>query len=593
MKRSWDVAGLKERIENAAAVILDTHLELIALLIAQTSRSEEEQRECLDNTISILLNCEVVDTIFENGRRLPARLIETPRPHIQLNGELLGRVSDDQLALALSRVVADHLSISSMTLALALRAQDEPLLLQLTSRTARSLDSDVVNVLSVPNHLGRRLEQFRRRLTYVAKTRGGDRDSCTFDAADRGALLERLKGAKRWPDWMDVSDLDFAAKARELLKTAETEPDAGTSGVALEELVWSSLGVSPQTFLRQAGQSIRSAKTTNPQEILELLFGMLGDISLERDISSWDSLREVSQSLAQLEGAEQALFGGFQCTQSATASVVDPPATWLGLSESGLPLEWPLLCWTLREQNALRDLIRGCVRMLPGGNDAEFSFPPTKPSEEFNALNREEPANVQIRLSSRRHATTPADPREIEAGWSAAYHDIINHYEVLSDDQKVVVMEELQDFYTVRFPFATQVWERRFSHVKNSMSQQAFGKVVGMLRSLLGVPALVDPFSGPDNTAARVPSAVIVVPAPRSGTHTTFFQIPISLIWSTRGGESLRMRVTTTEGAGAGQVRWLLDRGLHFDQLQDQGLDKIADAIESGSLFMSIAPLNT
>jgi hypothetical protein len=152
-------------------------------------------------------------------------------------------------------------------------------------------------------------------------------------------------------------------------------------------------------------------------------------------------------------------------------------------------------------------------------------------------------------------------------------------------------MATLRDYYADRFPFATQVWERRFSHAESSISSNAFGNAIGMLQSLLGVPALVDPFCGAEDPSAHRPSAVIVVPAPRSGTHTTFFQIPISLIWSTRGGGApIRMRVTTTEGSESGHVRWLLDRSIHFDQLRDQGLDKIAEAIESGSLYMSIGP---
>lgn len=574
--------------------LLDTHVDLLALLLAESGVQKEEQVTRLDTLIRCVESKSLEDTLFDGGRRVAFTLDEdTSPPKLELNAELLERVDDDEILFALAAPIAKILGLSQLGVAITLQTREERQFRNLMTKASRRLDVAPVRATDVPAFIHIKMRIFAERLGAVTAKIG---HAASFEIHVDQELLEGLEDKPGWPEFADMASVPVLLEARNRFAGALAESKYARSVDTFVELVWDSLGVSPQSFFRNAARALRAENVGDLVEALSALEAAISstDLSFSASLADWSSYSEVYDAWRGLLRVEKSLFGiSTRDPDRGAVSVLEPARDAFGLDDPpSLPWADPLVSWTVREVGALRDLFAGSAQTMPGAPTQEFvTFEELHRQEEQPLELDSNRASVSIQMLSVGSDVVPTD-RLLEArAYSATLHTLLSQFDQLPQQHRVEAVRMLRRSYDEYFPAEKMVWSRRFKNLQKLEPFEAFMALSSELTRVFNLPVLFDPIVKPSVAElAPFPTLTFVLAMTPETEERTPFWIPFAALTSTSGGAPLRLRVVAAPADPGAQCGWICDRTLALDKLEGQPLDLVAQSVHGDCLHFAINP---
>jgi hypothetical protein len=577
-------------VERIVRHVLDTRVDLLAIMMAELGLPEEVARRRLTALVHALRFPRIEETIFEGGRRMATAVEEGDPPVIRLNEELLQRVGDDEVLTALARPIADITELASVGVSLAFQVEDEQALRNMTTRAHRRSDEPSVRATEIDEWVGFRIETMADRVQRMCGHLGR---ASVVESDGEEELLHAVRGAHAWPEWVDISDQTWCRNAVESIGKALEDTPHGDAAAVLAELLWDSLALSPQSFLRHAGRSLRGrgGDLSHIGELLRALAAAVsGESEFSTDVADWGAYADVSDAWENLNRHEKAMFGPVLLRdRTPSASVVEPARFAFGLDEPAeLPWDLPLLCWTVREQNALRDLLVGFVKTLPGHTEEALegqadlhleSEPPLEASPE--------PRTVGIQVIALNADAALSPPASFSRAWSSGLHRLLDQFMGLSFGDQAAVNVTLRNAYDELFPASRPIWARRFYDLDHKSELDAFKQLATTPNEVFRTPVFFDPFHNPE-ADELAPYPTLVFPVGINGPGKVPFFVPVVALTSTMNGSPLRVRIVEVPAGTGGTCHWVCDRGLHLAKLSKQAVELILRAVRGDSLQMAV-----
>lgn len=582
-------AKFTDRIVRIVDELIHVHLDLLAVLLAEKGVDVSKQADALDRLVRALDGYVLRDSIFEGGRRLPISIeLESGSPRIALNEELLSRVDDNEIIFALSAPIAEILELSPVSVALALAERDERHIRDLTLKASRRVESGAVRANAVDAVFDRKIKLLSDRLSSLALTLGIP-DS--FDFTNDDELAEKVARSAGWPDWIDVASSPSLQRAVNTMSKSLGGTPWAESAADVVEIVWEGVGVSSHSFLRNAGRMVRAHGLAEPQTLLAACARSvsMAEPGFDPKLDSWASFSEISDAWADLVAQERNLFGlGAREGQTPTLTVTEPAGLAFGMNDpEELPWDFPLLCWTVREQKALRDLLVGYSRTLPGA-DARARARGEVTADEHPVLDIHTgrgSASIQVMVLGAEGTIIEHDEQEKAVG--AVMGHLVEQFSTLASDEQAEVVRAVRAAYDELFPKAAEIWARRFRDSARLPPVHAFRHLISEAGAVMGVPMLVDPFEDIESLELReAPTLVSIVGTRPTGGKTAFW-LPLAALGATRYGTPIRVRVVEVDRE-ANICRWVSDRNLHVGKLQGQSVDVMMRSIHGDALQMVV-----
>lgn len=567
-----------DRVDRLIRETLDTHVDLLAQLMAEAGLENEIQLTRLDRLIRSLRERRFESTIFEAGRRMPTSVqLGVDPPRIVLNEELLSRVSDDEVLAALARPIAQILEIAPMSVSMSLQIRDEKVIKGLSTKASRRNDAPMVRANDLPAFITYKMEVFGTRLSMLAAALGTHR---TFEISTAEETQSALRGRPGWPEWADVMNLRCAADAIAGLREALVDTPWEEHSEKLAELTWDSLALSGQTFLRHAGRELRGE---NVPKIVDVLTAFLRAIkaqerTLTEDLASWSVFSEIHEAWLSLDDEERRTFCGNSAKfDRRPVSVVDEAGIAFGIREpASLPWEMPLVCWTSREQTGLRDLFVGIARTLPGRPSAHF-FPLSSLTRDESPLGTGESNAWSLSVDGVGVDSGRNDADDLARAYSASLATLVSQFLALPANHQTEAVRRLRRVYDEYFPQSTEIWARRFAGETGG----DFHALLTGIQHMVSSPVMFDPFLRPSQGELAPFPTLTVVAARQGEARMVPFWVPVSLLASTIKGPPIRIRlVRVTEGG----CTWDCDKTLSLGKLEGQSVDLILRAIHGDAL---------
>ena len=156
---------IQSRVEQICAEILQKHLGLFILALAEQKVATSEQVTRLDALVRSLMGVQVQPTLFDQGRRIPIQLDTSATPaRIELNAELVDRLSDAEVTTSFTKPIATLLDVPTLNVGLILHATDERLLRNLYHGAAGRMGGAVIKITDIPAAMERSVMIFAQRL---------------------------------------------------------------------------------------------------------------------------------------------------------------------------------------------------------------------------------------------------------------------------------------------------------------------------------------------------------------------------------------------------------------------------------------------
>lgn len=578
-------SAFEARIQRIVRKVLDTRIDLLGIMLAEDGVDDDTARDRLTRLVHALRNPRIEPTIFSDGRRLP---MTVDGDQLVLNRELLERVGDLEILAALARPVTQITELPSVGLTLAFEIDDDQSMRDMTTKVQRRAGSGV-RASAISGWVQYRVETLVERLGRLCGNLGR---ASVFSTSGTEELSAAVLGAAVWPEWADIRDVAWCARAvsdiRDALEGSRYEPLSDT----LAELTWDSLVLSTQSFIRHAGRILRNLGGDVPiAEVLNALANAVrGDEEFSTDVADWPAYADIFEAWQDLNRQERAMFGPVLLSDvTPAASVLLPARRAFGLDRPAeLPWREPLVCWTAREQRALRDLLIGFYRTLPGYSDHAIdgqrnhdlgTEPPLDPGGERRML------GVQVvALASEAGLLASEDPRRC---WSSCVRRLVEQFRACAEPDQHAVIEHLRAAYDTLFPDAQAIWARRLYELDTLTPQERFTHLCTAINDVFHAPAFFDPFLDPaSHELAPIPTVVIPVGVTAPG-KVPFF-VPMVALTATLRGAPLRIRAVDVPTLGDAPCRWVCDRGLHLAKLSQQPVELIARAVRGDALQMAV-----
>lgn len=582
--------SFEQRIQRIVRQVLDTRIDLLALMMAEMGVPEGDARLRLVELVDALRRPVIEDTIFDDGRRMAIDVRSGSPSTIHLNRELLSRVGDQEILTALARPVAQISDLAGVGVSLVFQAEDEQALRDLAMRASRRPEFPVVRAAEIPTWVSFRIETLVNRLRRMCAHLGR---ASALSAQGAEELLDLVLGARTWPDWTDVSSVAWCQGIVRAVEEALEDTPHEEHAEAVTELLWDSLALSPQSFVRHAGRTLRG-QGGDVADVGDLLCALAAAVSVDGDLSTaldaWPAYANVWEAWQNLNRHEKAMFGPVLLRDKAPApSVLVPARLAFGLDEPReLPWDAPLVCWTVREQNALRDLLIGFVKTLPGHTEDALEGHPDLYDPSESPLGQSEQKNaVGIQVVAL-HADTPLSvPASFSRAWSSCLHRILDQFLGLEAELRQTMNASLREAYDEMFPDSKAIWARRFYDLDQLSEVDAFKRLVTAPNDLFRTPVLLDPFHDP-TSEQPAPYPTLMFPVGLNGPGKIPFFVPVVALTSTLHGAPLRVRVVSVPVGVGGQCEWICDRGLHLAKLSKQAVELILRAVRGDALQMAV-----
>lgn len=584
--------SIHERIQRLVREILTVHFELFPILLADKGVPTEEQRQRLDALARALMDVRAEGTLSEGGRPVPFKVdTQASPPLITINERLVGQVDDDEFLYALHQPVSELLNLSPVTVGLVLQTRDDRQLRSLYSKAMKKLDGEAVRLTSVPAVVEQRIQLFENRIGRTIEA-FGESSFVMLDGAEHFARKLR-KAPRGWPDWGVVRKAEFIQSAVQTLEEALEDTKSAPDAELLGELCWDSLDLSPQSFLRQAAQQLRSSDGVDVRGALTALSEMVeaDDQDVSPGIERWSTYAALASAWDELFRSEQRVLSWTPGRRpTPRISVFDPPVKSIRLNEpESLPWNEPLLSWSVREQKALKDLLTGLKRTLDdqidesSGADADW-FEAGRTS----AMGVDSPAvdyKLDI-LASRKPLPNQYDEAMLEA-LRGNFARMMEQFESLDEASQKRAVTMLRSAYDGFFGQAKDVWKRRFQAIDDFDPVEAFGMLVGELRHVLGTNVVFDPFESPREASIRhVPTFAIVVAWPQDENDISV-SLPLTSLRYTFHDTPVRLRLVETGGSN---TVWLNDIDVMMETINQFPTENVLKSVENDNVQVIIQP---
>lgn len=593
-------AQVRQRVARVCDELIQKHLDLLILLQAEQGADPEVQRQRTDVLVRCLGAAQIEDTIFQNGRRIPATLdAEVDPPALKLNAELLERVEDEQIFGALVRPISTLLELPPINVGLVLQGRDEKQLRNLYHSGQRKLEHPVVRATTIRAVIERRVTTFAARLRDLIATLSDQEEPIELLSPQPliGWLEER---GGTWPEWIDVEERPFIATTVKAAKSALSDSEDLPPGETLAELCWESLNLSPQTYLRTASRSLRTQELPMTERLLRAVAEVVapGRVAEIEHLEQWPSLRELQESWRDLVSLEHqvldTLLHGDRTIPEI--SVLQAPRDSMGLREpEGLPWDAPLAAWSVRETSALRDLLQGFIQAQRSASGADEESEPELLLIETPEEGQEplldvsgDPQRVDLQVVN----ATLEMPPGYDVMSARAMESVLKRLEEqmrsMGDSGYLSILNRIRGSYDGFFMGTRHVWQRRLQGWKLDPPVEALRRLTGAVSEILNCPVIFDPFEGPNTDRIRPMPTFCFVVATSPHLDKVPFRVPISALNMTAatGTPPLRVRVVEVPGSPDEPCRWICDQELTMDTMQGQPVQATLKAIERDMLRM-------
>lgn len=590
---------VRDRVRRACGELIQKHLDLLLLLLAERGLSAEEQHQKTNTLVRCLNHIKYEETLFIQGRRVPMRLDREPGkvPVLTLNEEFLSRVDDQELLATFTRPVCELLELAPINVGLVLQGQDEKQLRNLYHSARARVRGEVIRAASVRAVIERRVTIFTGRLRALLNTLSRGMNIPLPSPLGFIQWLSSCKG--NWPEWIDVAGQDFIVQVRSSMEMVlGSNLRDGIPAEVLIELCWESLELSPQSFLRQAARDLRSRELPVDEHFLRLLGEVVASDDMEalERIEAWPSLADLQDAWSKLYHHEVEGLQAYHHLSPTVPSIspLQAPRDSLLLREpEDLPWSCPLVCWSVRETNALRDLLNGFVQAHRVHEQRDDSEVEVLLVEELDAS-----LDTSLVLEGNHHvrtqvvATTIETPegfeKMTERALRATLARIKRQVESLPEAQRLGVCHRLRGCYDGFFMNTSQIWQRRLQGWKLDPLDVALERLCLAVSDLFELPVLFDPFMSPDDSTLKpVPTFCFVVAMSEHLERIPFY-IPISALMQTSatGTPPICLRFLDVPNSPQQPCRWLADEELTMDTMQGQPVSTTLAAIEQSRLRM-------
>ncbi|GEM_PF-5613020 len=561
---------LESRVADIAQSVINDYLELFSLILAEKEIAQDEQMLRLNKVAQVILMPILKETIFKKGRRVA---LDFDGDVLELNIELLSRISDEDLFQALADPIAQTLQVSQLNIALLFQS-DERFRKNLASRLKRS-QKNFVRATSIGSFVTSRIQVFQKRINQIA-------DFLTTEG-EKLVLTPPDFSAASWPDWEGIQDRPFVESVEEWVNARLFDTDFNEVGTLLPKLTWDSLSLTKQSQLKNVGQELRALSLDADisekclSAFAETLFADGEELCLRR----WPAFGGVVLAFSNMVQRERQLFGVAWASDIGKLKVTKPAGELFGLSlPQELPWSSPVVCWSQREITALRDLLIGIDKTLP--SHVLIPFREEEATNEILKIPGNLPA-VGIKLSTRQSPAPSYDHHLTSSALSAARNLIVSKFFELDEDEKLSTTLSMRETLENQYPRAEMIWERRFHNHSKLGLEEKFVDLVDAFRPLMDLPVLFDPFRSPDLNQIVKPSPVFIIGV-REKPFQFSFRVPIPAVSATLNHNALRVRVVRVSAEQ--KCEWWGDRSIHISKLQSQNISTIMDAILGGLTFI-------
>ncbi len=598
-------SDLSQRLDRLVQVVINRYLPALVGVMGERNIDPAEQRRRVDRLVRSLVDWQLDDRITRDGRPIPVRLQGhsgsdkgSDSPRVIFNRGLMEKVSDEEMRQALREPIEQLLELSSMSVELVLSIDDDEKLKRLA---ARSEGSATVQLADVPAVIERRLKVFASRVNrLVARLGGPDR----VIRGGLGPLREHLTDAADvWPSWDDLREIPGVEQIIRRVRDGLPDDYNGPDGAVLVELFWESLDLSATSFLRHAATSARGA-TRGPdglQEFLRTIGRILEQEGAQIPVTArdWTAFEPVFDAWNELFRSEQRILAWTtEGRATPTIDMFEAPRRSLGLAEPDtLPWDFPLLCWTVRERDALRDLLDGTRESLVAGARAErddhFEVAPWEMKTSSFEVGQDTHATFTTKVvqaarrssSNREHVSGEIRRQALGACWQW----LERKFRVMNVAEQHQLLETLRAGYDGFFGDSSVIWSRRFQSCDTIDTVEAFRVLSGELRHLLGPTMLFDGYADVrDPHPDEVPNFVCVVGLPTDRREIRF-RLPLVALKSCWDQAPLLVRVVEVEG---GRTTWLDDLEFTERNLLNEETDVLIDSFEQDHVTMLLRRLN-
>lgn len=591
-------AQLRQRVERICQDLIQTYMDLLIVLLAERGVSVEEQASRVDQLVRALGQLQIDASLFVQGRRVPMVVEQDAQQRwcIRLNAELLERVEDEELLFAFGKPIATMLELPSVSIGLVLQGHDEKQLRNLYHAAKSRVDAPTIASTSVLAIIEHRVRLFASRLKHlvVQLSRGHE-----VALKEEALLVEHLQAQSSWPDWDTVGASAFMRETISAVEAAlgqdksTRHPPAST----LLELCWESLDLSAQSFMRHVGRALRTQGMDVSRALLEAIARIVEPHGVEalEDVSRWPSMQELDQAwralyMAELETLGRHYQGSAQVkTISAFARVCDA----MSLREPAeLPFDYPLVCWSVREVSALRDLLQGFVqahRALKPAHDDDQELLLVDVAAQVEPM-QIDGARVSVELQVIGTTIEVLDGYEQlqRLAWEANRARLHAQFMAQPEDRQLSILKRLRGAYEGFFMQTKPVWERRLQGWELDEPLVALDRLAFGVEDVLKVPAYFDPFEAPDQDQMRMVPHFCFVVAMNEHIERVPFKVPIISLISTAatGSPPLIVRLVKVNASNPQRCAWMCDRELTMMTMQGHPVQLTLRAVEGNMVRM-------
>ena len=361
-------------------------------------------------------------------------------------------------------------------------------------------------------------------------------------------------------------------------------------------MLWESLAISARSALRQAARTLRSVSSTGDRrELLQILAGVVDEQGepVDENLGAWPTFESLQEAWERLWREEDDLLGARRRIAGIPEiSVFETPGESMGFSKpKNLPWDQPLLCWSQRERDGLRDLL--------GGNEQSLA----RSQQQFRTgrLSGEvAPSNAPSLVEGRRNDSwvleVPRQLPEFDEGFSdavdrayaALYANYRTSFAALDNQMKARAISLLRGAYGGYLQSAKPIWKRRFAGIKTASTTETFRILSTGLADALEWPILVDVFEeGVDGPRiAKMPRFTLPAVWYDDAQYAPVW-LPVETLGEALEQAPLRFR-NVHIGPDSDDVRWRGDHTIDTTDLQTLSVDNLLRSMHEGAITMTI-----
>lgn len=583
------------RLRRFTRRTLNIHLPVLLGLMAERGADAEEQARRACALVVALRSAKFESSLKRQGRSVPVVLEQqTDRPRLRINEKMIARVDEQALASAMVEPISDILEISAVSAGLVLRLSDLGEARGLVTKLEGHSGEAAIPAMQVGELVRWRVEIFEERLYELVEGLGGWLGS---PGAPRDKFAATLsESSTRWPQWRQIEDSSYAQIWVDELGRELEGTDWGEHAESLVEMIWESLAVSPWSALRQSAQELRRLDLgVSSGEILSILSEIMIDDAQARqgNMDSWPAFEDLQRAWSDFYRAENAFLGvRTQGGKTPVVSVFESPRRSTGLSKpETLPWNLPLLCWTIREREALRDLFEGMGKSM-SARPSPTSYGKLGPRAWGDSkVSLEDAAGDRQWIVEAPKATPPIDDgfsQHIDGVFAAVKASYGDQFAGLGETKRPRAISFLKGAYSGYLESSKSIWRRRFAGLSRKPREQQFAHLLTGLARALQWPIFVDPFEDGVSMVglSRRPRFTVIALWIGEAEFAPFW-IPVETIGSALDQAPLRIRNMWVDDDGE-EIRWLGDHELNVDDFRALPTEGILRSLHDGVLRLVI-----